>query len=189
FFLKDGTAMRTHVVELVEDGPGRALLEDVIADIHLLLAHYMRALVLLSCSTFTAYSIAFAIMGVPYAILLAFLAGILEFIPMVGPLTAGVFSIAVALVGGAPALAVLIFVLAYRVFQDYILAPHLMGQGVELHPLLALFGVFAGAEVAGIPGTLLSIPVLAMARIIYIRIRKARIGVRLTSSSPVTPAR
>jgi predicted PurR-regulated permease PerM len=51
-----------------------------------------------------------------------------------------------------------------------------MGQGVELHPLLVLFGVFAGAEVAGIAGTFLSVPVLALARIVYVRIRKARLS-------------
>ena len=62
--------------------------------------------------------------------------------------------------------------------QDYVVSPHLMGQGVELHPLLVLFGVFAGAEVAGIAGTLLSVPVIAMARILYLRIRKTRIATR-----------
>jgi predicted PurR-regulated permease PerM len=45
---------------------------------------------------------------------------------------------------------------------------------VELHPLLVLFGVFAGAEVAGIPGAFLSVPVLALVRILYLHVRKAR---------------
>ena len=46
----------------------------------------------------------------------------------------------------------LIFIVAYRMFQDYFLSPHLMGQGVQLHPLLVLLGVFGGAEVAGVRG-------------------------------------
>jgi predicted PurR-regulated permease PerM len=62
-----------------------------------------------------------------------------------------------------------------------------MGQGVELHPLLVLFGVFAGAEIAGIPGTFLSVPVLALIRVVYIRIRKTRIGAQLSSGSEVAP--
>ena len=70
----------------------------------------------------------------------------------------------------------IIFLLAYRMFQDYILSPHLMGQGVEVHPLLVLFGVFAGAEVAGIPGTFLSVPILALVRILYLRMRKSRLA-------------
>jgi predicted PurR-regulated permease PerM len=54
-----------------------------------------------------------------------------------------------------------------------------MGQGVEVHPLLVLFGVFAGGEVAGIAGTFLSVPLIALARIIYLRIRKARMAEQL----------
>jgi predicted PurR-regulated permease PerM len=183
FFLKDGHLIRDHILDLVQAGPIRILLDDILADVHLLLAHYMRALVLLSTATFIAYNIAFIIMGEPYGLLLAALAAILEFIPMVGPLTASIFILLVAAVGGAPVLGVLIFLLAYRLFQDYILSPHLMGQGVELHPLLVLFGVFAGAEIAGIPGTLLSVPVLALVRILYLRMRRTRVA----SRSPQVP--
>lgn len=185
FFLKDGHVIRQHILDLVDAGPRRVLLDDVMADIHLLLAHYMRALVLLSLAAFTAYSIAFSIMGVPYAILLAAIGGMLEFIPMLGPLTAGILIVAVSGVAGAHVVGVLIFLLAYRVFQDYMLSPHLMGQGVEVHPLLVLFGVFAGAEVAGIAGTFLSVPVLALVRIMYLRIRKARMGTQLRPVGPV----
>ena len=179
FFLKDAPVMRQHILDLVAEGPRRAMVDDVLEDIHLLLAHYMRALVLLSLSAFTAYSICFSIMGVPYAILLAALGGMLEFIPMVGPLTASGSILIVAAVSGANILPLVIFLVAYRVCQDYILSPHLMEQGVELHPLLVLFGVFAGAEIAGVAGTFLSVPVLAMVRILYVRIRKAKVGAKV----------
>jgi predicted PurR-regulated permease PerM len=185
FFLKDGDVIRRHILDLVDEGPRRALLDDVLADIHLLLARYMRALVLLSLATFTAYTVGFSIMGVPYAVLLAALAGIFEFVPTIGPLAAGVTIVVVGAVSGASVVAIVIFVLAYRVVQDYILSPLLMKQGVELHPLLVLFGVFAGAELAGIAGAFLSVPVLALARVIYERIRKARMG----ALAPVGSAR
>ena len=178
FFLKDGRVMRAHILDMVSNGPRRVVLDDLLADINLLLASYIRALVVLALAAFTAYSIFLSIMGVPYAVLLAALAGMLEFIPMIGPLTAGVLTVFVALLSGTHALAILIFLLAYRIFQDYVLSPHLMGQGVELHPLVVLFGVFAGAEIAGIPGTFLSVPVLALVRVVYLRIRKARLGVQ-----------
>jgi predicted PurR-regulated permease PerM len=185
FFLKDAHAIRQHILDMVEPGPRRAILDDLLADVHLLLAHYMRALVLLSLATFTAYAIFFAIVGVPYAVLLATMGAMLEFIPMLGPLTAGITILIVTGVGGGPVVGVLIFLLAYRLFQDYILSPHLMGQGVELHPLLVLFGVFAGAELAGIPGTFLSVPVIALVRIIYLRIRKSRLGLSVAPPTPV----
>jgi predicted PurR-regulated permease PerM len=186
FFLKDGHIMREHVLDLMPDGPRRLLLDDVMADIHLLLAHYMRALVLLSLAAFTADSIFFSIMGVPYGVLLAAIGGVLEFIPMLGPLTAGILIVSVSALSGSHAVAVIIFLLAYRVFQDYILSPHLMEHGVEVHPLLVLFGVFAGAEVAGIAGTFLSVPILAMARVLYLRVRKARVAANLAPEHSVT---
>jgi predicted PurR-regulated permease PerM len=91
----------------------------------------------------------------------------------------------VSALSGSHPVAVLVFLLAYRVFQDYILSPHLMEQGVEVHPLLVLFGVFAGAEVAGIAGTFLSVPILAMVRVLFVRMRKVRAASHLTPETTV----
>jgi predicted PurR-regulated permease PerM len=187
FFLKDAGLIRQHILDLVEEGPRREFLNDLLADTNLLLAHYMRALVLISLGTFTVYSIVFSLMGVPYGILLGLLGGLLEFIPTVGPLTAGIAILLVTVVSGSHILAVVIFVLTYRVFLDYVASPRLMGRGVELHPLLLLFGVFAGAELAGIAGAFLSVPVLALARVLYRRIRKARLSGRTLPTGAVAP--
>jgi len=187
FFLKDGADIREHILELVEAGPRRAMLDDLLDDTHLLLAHYMRAQAMMSLSAFTAYSIAFAIIGVPYGLLLAATGCLLEIIPMIGPLTAGIVFVLVALAAGSHPLAVLIFLVAYRLAADYVLSPHLMGHGVQLHPLLVLFGVFAGAEIAGIAGTFISVPVLAFARIVYLRIRKSRLTSRLSIQPASAP--
>ena len=91
----------------------------------------------------------------------------------------------VAAVSGGPVLGVIIFLGVYRVFQDYVLSPQLMRAGGELHPLFVLFGVFAGAEIAGIPGAFLSVPVLAIVRIFYRRIRQVRILTRPSAVKPV----
>ena len=179
FFLKDGDVIRSHVLEMLDVGPLRGVVESVMSDIHLLLAHYMRALVLLSLATFTAYAIAFTIMGVPFGVLLAVVAMALEFIPMIGPLTAVAAILLVTLISGAHFWTVVIFVVAWRMFTDYFLSVRLMGQGVELHPLLILLGVLGGAEVAGVPGSFLSVPVLAMARILYVRTRRSRLSAPL----------
>jgi predicted PurR-regulated permease PerM len=176
FFLKDGDLIRSHMLELLDGGPLRGVAESVMADIHLLLAHYMRALVLLSLSTFTAYAVFFTITGVPFGVLLAVLAMALEFIPMIGPLTAVAVILLVTLISGVHFWAVVVFLVAWRMFTDYFLSVHLMGQGVQLHPLLVLLGVFGGAEVAGVAGSFLSVPVLAMARILYIRTRRSRLS-------------
>ena len=187
FFLKDAGLIRQHILDLVEEGPRREFLNNLLADANLLLAHYMRALVLISLGTFTVYSVFFSIMGVPYGILLGMLGGLMEFIPTVGPLTAGIAILLVTVVSGSHILAVLGFVLAYRVLLDYVVSPRLMGQGVELHPLLLLFGVFAGAELAGIAGAFLSVPVLALVRVLYRRIRKTRLSARTAPTGAAAP--
>jgi predicted PurR-regulated permease PerM len=185
FFLKDGRRIRDQGLELLGDGPKRHLLEDVLSDVNLLLAQYMRALLTLCSATFISYSIFFAIFRVPYGILLAALAFGLEFIPMIGPLTAAIVVISVVALSGGGVVKVVIFLGIYRLFQDYVLSPNVMGSGLELHPLMILFGVFAGAEVAGIAGAFLSVPILALARISYIRLRKSRVKARLAPEPPV----
>ena len=65
----------------------------------------------------------------------------------------------------------LIFLICWRLVQDYVVAPRVMGRSVELHPLAAIFGVLAGAEVAGVLGVYLSIPVMASLRIVWRRWR------------------
>ena len=171
FFLKDAAVIRQQILELAEAGPQRATLDAVLTDAHLLLAQYIRALVMLSLVAFLTLAGFFTIIGMPYGILLAALAGMLEFIPTLGPLTAAIIVLAVTWASGAPLLLVALFLAGFRMFQDYVLSPHLMSRGVELHPLLVLFGVFAGMQVAGIPGAFLSVPVLALGRVVFRRLR------------------
>lgn len=149
----------------------RGVWEEVLSDLHQLLGQFIRALVLLSLATFLFYGTVFALMGIPYAILLATLAGVLEFIPVLGPLAAAAAIVLVVLVSGHGSLvAVLIFLGLYRMFQDYVLQPHLMSAGLALHPVLVIGGALAGEALAGAPGMFLSVPVMATLRILYLRL-------------------
>jgi len=173
FILKDGRAIRCSMLGIVADGSRRDMIQDIAADVHLLLAQYMRALVLLAAAAFIAYGAFFSLIGVPYGILLAAIAFPLEFIPMLGPLAAAVIILMVAgLSGFHHLLWILVFLAVFRVFQDYVLSPYLLSTGTELHPLVVIFGVLAGGQVAGIMGSFLSVPVLATLRIVYRQLRK-----------------
>jgi predicted PurR-regulated permease PerM len=104
--------------------------------------------------------------------MLATAGGILEFIPVVGPLVASVVIIGVALLTSYQYwVIVLIFLVAWRLIQDYVVSPRIMGKTMELHPLAAIFGVLAGGEIAGVLGVYLSIPVMASLRIVWRRWR------------------
>ena len=132
FILKDAEEAATSVDRLIEDHQRRQLWRDIADDIHTLLAGYVRALLLLSLVTFVVWSVMFFVGGVPYAMVMAAIGGTLEFIPVVGPLVAGATLLIVAGSAGYPHLAwILLFVIIFRLFQDYVLSPYLMGQGVE----------------------------------------------------------
>jgi predicted PurR-regulated permease PerM len=177
FILKDGRAIRDSFLELLDSG--RKAAEDTLLDAHTLMLQYMRALLFLCLATLVTFSIVFSLMGVPYAILLAAIAFPLEFIPLVGPLAAAVIIVAVSALSGYPHwLGIIIFLGVYRMFQDYVLSPHLMSKGVELHPLLVIFGVFAGGEIGGVQGIFLSVPVLALIRLLWHHLRKRRVMLR-----------
>lgn len=188
FFLKDGRAIRRYVLAQVEDSVDQVQLKEFAKDLNVLLAQYMRALVTLGLAASVTYGAFFTIMGVPYAALLAVLAFPLEFIPMLGPVVSATIIILVAAFSGYHhVIAIVIFLAVYRIFQDYVLSPNLMSAGVELHPLLIIFGVFAGEQIGGIAGAFLSVPVMAVLRLVYQRLEKARIRKEIVSDE-VVPA-
>jgi len=140
-----------------------------------MLGHYIRALVILSSATFVVYALFLEFSGAQYSLLLGGVAAVLEFIPVVGPLSAAVIIVMVeGFTGYSHVILLLVFFVVYRMFQDYVLSPYLMGSGVELHPLLVLFGVLAGEQIGGIPGMFLSVPVLAILRVLYVRLQRRR---------------
>jgi predicted PurR-regulated permease PerM len=163
FFLKDGRAFSEVLLALVQSRPQRELLQGVLSDLNQMLAHFIRAQLTLAALTFVSFSAVLAIMRMPYALVLGTVGGLLEFIPVLGPLTAAVVIVVVALLMGYQHWLALI--------QDYVSSPRIMGQSMELHPLAAIFGVMAGGEVAGILGIFLSIPVMASLRIVFRRWR------------------
>jgi predicted PurR-regulated permease PerM len=168
FFLKDGREMLNSVVGTLAAGARHDMVERIAADLHVLLAQYMRALVLLGVVASLSYGLFFSLIGVPYGMLLAAAAFPLEFIPTVGPLVGAVIVLLVAGFSGFHhLLAICAFLLAFRFLQDYVVSPHLLSAGMKLHPLLVIFGVLAGMSIAGIAGSFLSVPVLATLRIVY----------------------
>ena len=172
FFLKDGRAFSEILLDLVQSRLQRELLQGVLSDLNQMLAHFIRAQLTLAALTLLMYSGGLGVMRVPYALVLGTMGGLLEFIPVLGPLVAAVIIVGVALLMGYKHwLVLIIFLGTWRLIQDYVSSPRIMGHSMELHPLAAIFGVMAGGEVAGILGIFLSIPVMASLRIVFRRWR------------------
>jgi len=172
FVLKDGAAIRRTAIWSVEP-KSRDLVEGILNDLHLMLLSYIRALVMLALATFVSHAGVLSLLRVPYAFLLAGIAASLEVIPVIGPLTGAVTILLVSLFGGYQHVFwLLLFLIFYRIFQDYVLNPILMSSGVEVHPLLVLLGVLAGEQIAGIPGMFFSVPIIAALRVVFLRLRE-----------------
>ncbi len=172
FFLLDAGNFNEVLVSLVQSRAQREFLQDVFRDLNQMLAQFIRAQLTLAGLSLLAYTSVLGIMRVPYAMVLGTAGGVMEFVPIVGPLVAGFVMVVVAVLAGYswwPLL--LLFLVVWRLVQDYVISPRVMGGSVQLHPLAALFGVLAGGEIAGVLGVYLSIPVMASLRIVWRRWR------------------
>jgi predicted PurR-regulated permease PerM len=106
------------------------------------LGAFVRGQLLLIAFVATLLSLAFWIIGVPFWLLLGIFAGIVEIVPVIGPLLAGVVAVAVGLTASwHVALAAGIAVLVVRQFEDYVVIPRVMGHVTGLSPLLVLVSV------------------------------------------------
>jgi len=120
-----------------------------------------------------AVSAAFTFMGVRYAILLGLLTGLLNVIPYVGIFTALVIS-AVVTLGTSPdstqAVWVIVTLVVTHLIDSNILLPLVVGSKVRINALITILGVVIGEMIWGIPGMFLSIPCIAVLKIIFDRV-------------------
>jgi predicted PurR-regulated permease PerM len=174
FLLKDAEDLRDAVVSLGQDESRRERLRAVLHDVNEALAAYIRAQLTTCLIVGTINSIGFMAIGVPYALVLGVASGVLELIPLVGP---GIVAVVVAVIslfhgGGIAALIAVAFLGVVRILQDNVIYPRLIGSHIDLPPLAVILAVLAGAEIAGVTGVLLAVPVLATGIILVKHLRE-----------------
>ncbi len=168
FFLKEKSNFARSIEGIVENQRDRQLLSGILSDLDDMLSHFVRAQVYVAAISGAAYLLVLSLMRVPYALALGTLGGLLEFIPFVGPLVAGALILALSFgLNYGHLLMVLLFLLIWRGLEDYVISPRVLGGRVEVHPLVAIFGVLVGGEIAGVAGIYFAIPVIAAARILW----------------------
>jgi predicted PurR-regulated permease PerM len=123
--------------------------------IDLKLGAYVRGQLLLILLVATVLSIAFAAIGLPFWLLIAAFAGVVEIVPVIGPFVAGALAVAVGIAAG-------LIVLVVRLIEDYFVIPHILGDAVGLSPLLVIVSVAATAILFGEFAVLLAIPLAAV---------------------------
>jgi predicted PurR-regulated permease PerM len=127
------------------------------------LGAFVRGQLLLICFVGVVLSLAFWAIGVPFWLLLGMFAGIVEIVPIVGPLAAGAIAIGAGLtVSWKIALGAGLAVLGVRLFEDYIVVPRVLGHAVGLSPLVVLVSVTAIGLLLGGVYVLIAVPIAAV---------------------------
>lgn len=103
-----------------------------------------------------------------FAVLLAVIAGILELLPIIGPIIAAIPAILLAATAGLEAAgAALLLYLAIQQIENNLLVPKVQGDAIELHPSAVMFALVVGGAIAGLLGAILSLPITAAGRDVY----------------------
>jgi len=168
FFLKDAHLFKVAMLRVVPAGDWRSRIESVMTDVNSTLKAYTRAQ-LISCLLIgTICTIGFYLLGNDYALLLGIMAGALELIPLLGPLTTAIVATVVSgLESGWQAFWTALFLTFLRIMHDYFIYPRIIREGIHLHPLAVILSVLAGEQVAGIPGVFIAIPLVALLTVLY----------------------
>jgi len=170
FFLKDGRAIRSSRLGILADRSRRDLL----------LAQYMRALVLLAAAEFVAYGLTFSLIGVPYGIFLAAIAFPLEFIPMVGASGGGSHHLDGRRIERISASALdSRFLSRIPRFPGLCLVSPPAERRHRTPPFGCYLRVLTGGPIAGITGSFVTVPVLATLRVVYRQLQKRPLDSRL----------
>jgi predicted PurR-regulated permease PerM len=167
FFLSDGEKLAHQIIHLVATKEHHSALESLAGELHLMLQRYIRAKVILGGLSLLYCSLTMLLLGFPNAIALGILAGILEFIPVAGWMTAAATIVTAGVLTHSHWIWMLAILAVWRILMDYGIAPRVMGHELEIHPLLAIFTLMVGGAVGGIVGIYLSVPLVAALRVIY----------------------
>jgi predicted PurR-regulated permease PerM len=157
------------------------------AQVNALLGRYVRGQMFLIGVMSTATFIGLSVLQVPFVLLLAIMTGVLEVIPIVGPITAGAIACLVALGHPAPwglsqiwyVVIVAVMYTVLRHAEDYFVIPLVIGRIVRLHPAVVIFSLLTGGALYGLLGVLVAVPVAATLRLVLIYV-----GAKLRDEDP-----
>jgi predicted PurR-regulated permease PerM len=169
YFLIDGEMLWSRAMLLLP-AEHRDRTGEVVGRIHVVLGRWLRGQLLLIVLVAAVVYIALGpILHLPYALGLAVLTGILEIIPLVGPLIATAIVAIDAFARGGVGLAGVVIVIYFvlRQVEDQVVMPVVIGRVVHLHPVVTIFAVLVGLSIYGVLGGLLGVPVAAALNVIF----------------------
>lgn len=168
FLLKDASAFERNLLALLPNERLQKRAHWLLMDISGTLAAYIRAQITACLVVGAVMMIGLTLIGAPYPVVLGAIAGLLEFIPLVGPLLAAIIIVLLTLsFSFKTALIVALFLAILRIIEDYVVYPRIVGRGIKMHPIMVILAILAGAEIGGLIGIFLSIPAVGLIMVFY----------------------
>jgi predicted PurR-regulated permease PerM len=189
FFMADGTRIWAWMVRIFPraarakaDSSGRVAWTS--------LTHFVRATVLVAATDAMGIVVVALVLRVPFASAIGVLVFLGAFIPLIGATLSGSVAVLVALVAHGPisALLMLAGVVVVQQIEAHVLQPFLLGRFVSVHPLGVIVAIAAGVLIAGIPGALVAVPVVAALNAVVIHLADtARTEAEVAADRAVEP--
>lgn len=167
FFLSDGAKMADSLIRMVATKDNLDELRSLARELNSMLHHYIRAKVTLAVLSLVFFSLTTLLLRFPHFLALGLFAGVLEFIPVAGWMTSAVVIISIGAMTHAHWIWMAALIGLWRMLMDYGISPRVMGHELEIHPLMAIFAVMIGGAIGGIVGIYLSVPFVAMLRVLW----------------------
>ncbi len=141
--------------------------DKIISELEYKLGGWARGQFLLMLSVGTLMYVGLVLLGIPYSLPLAILAGILEAVPYVGPILSAIPSVVIGF-GISPLMGLSTTALAFLIQQleNLILVPKIMEKSAGISPIVILLGIAIGFRLSGVSGVLVSVPVIIIAEVL-----------------------
>ena len=165
YFLKDYPALKKMVWYLTPHKwrkKGIAFLQDV----NVSLGGYIRGQIFVCVLIGICSSALFWLVGMPYPLLLGVIVGVTNIIPYFGPVIGAVPAVAIAAAMSVKMVLIVAgIVLLLQFLEGNILSPLIVGKSLHMHPVFIMFALLAGGEIAGLPGMIFAVPLLAVFKV------------------------
>lgn len=162
YYLKDFTDIKIFMRQMIP-GKHRKMIKGLVETIDDRFGKYIRGQFLVSAFITIASLIAYKWIGIDFALLLAIVMGIANFIPYFGPIIGAVPAIVITLTTSVQLVWLVIgSIVVIQLLENNLLSPYILGKSVRLHPIVIIFALVVGSKLFGIIGMMLAVPLLSI---------------------------
>jgi predicted PurR-regulated permease PerM len=176
YLLMERPKIHRYLMWMFEDRTAEKKAEDYVMKIEEQIGSWVRGELLLMFVVGILTYVGLLLLGIPYALPLAIIAGLLELLPNIGPTVAAVPAVVVAYINSSPtmALAVLAWYVLVQQLENNFIVPYIMKRAVGLNPIATIFLLLVGFRLAGVGGAVLVIPIFLVAKVVVSEIYRLK---------------